>query len=1576
MISMRSKITRATALLLLAAATTPVSARQLYNIPVTEAAGKQSVPVAVTAGNAGGVFLFWVDGSGVSGTLQFQILDVTGAPVLDTPQSLARDVSTASPPIVVSDGTKGAFVVWQTVRSRGNAITVQRILAAGTAAWSSPKSLGKNNRTQMNPRAVSDQKNGLYIAWEEDSALSTGSDGNRDIYAQRLNASGAKVWENTGVIISDADGNQFLGDVAGNTSALVVAWEHEPTNKVYFQGFTAGKGDPIGDNPTVPTFSPSPQIQPRLVLGVNQDGNSDNSVIIIWQEKRTAGIRLYAQKYTAARPYSWGIFGQAVSSSSGDQVAQQLVTDSDYGVIAVWEDSRNGNTDLYGQRIDRGGNTLWGASGRPVNTKGSEQTGFHLIEDGNQGVYCVWEDNRNGPFDIYAQRLNKNGRMKWQSGGIGVSKQDDHQVAPKAALLPDGRLATVWQDFRSGSADIFAQYLLDDGTLDNVPPVIISEPVRVAGSGLPYSYQVDAEDIDRDLPLTYAMEAGPDWLEMSESGLLSGTPPIGSEGSSVEVIVQAIDFRGATGSQAYELVIQTGNNPPVITSTPDTTVLEDTPYSYTVTFTDEDAGDSHSISAPVLPAWLKLDESAFVISGTPENAEVGRHDVVVRVSDQLGAFDEQKFVIEVLNTNDPPKIISVPPEKTEEDALFRFQVEAEDPDVGDVLIFSLPRAPEWLVISEASGEITGTPGNEDVGRDTVLVRVQDSAGAADSLEFVLEVINVNDPPEFISTPRRTAFPGVRYEYKVIAVDIDPQDDPIVTLDVGPVWLSYSQQDSLLAGVPPLALKGDSVIVRLLARDGDGEEAEQQFFLRISDIADTTAPRSPTVAGVEPATWTNADSLLLRWVNPADSSMIADLFLKFASPPASNTDFDVRRSLNSKPGSPDSAYVVIPDNLSGEVDGYFWLGDAAGNADFSTAVQLRFLIDRQAPQPARALRPRLWSRSDIVTFQFSPGRDSLSGVAGYRIAVVSASVGEAQYEADAVSVSDSVLQSTVSITLGSQDKNYDWFVIVVDSAGNETSGNPVSGVGIDDVRPALSHTPPDSISVGQPVVLQADVIDDGSGVDSVRVLYRSPDETAFRRAVMQQVAGSAYEVTIPSGHIRPSGFEYTIYARDFAGNEQVLRGQQSQPVYKSVPVASREVQAPQTLQQEYQLVAIPFQTKSQTVKSFFESNFGDYDNTRWRLLLYDASVQADDYIEFEQFSDRILKPGMAFWLITRKRETWKTSAVQSIPSDTPYSITVQPGWNMISSPFAFAIDTAMVQFPSVQDAVLWQYGTDLQYRIATQLEPWKGYFYFHAGTGAGQLIIDPSQRMSLPAAKTGVQTAGGWHAELSVTINGRSDQENYFGVSEDNRISEPPAIGETPRLYFIENQSGSQLARLLEPGRDTWQVRVENLSPGVLSFAVDVSGEFPEEKALLMRDQRTGAERVLVPGETWPVLIAAGESDRDFTVTVVDREGLGAPGLPSSLKLFPTQPNPFRLSRGSRITIRFALEQEMKVDLRLYNLLGQEVWRSVYAEPLPAGIHALSWNGLTRDGMRPAAGVYLLKLVAGGQVAHQKIMIVR
>ena len=53
--------------------------------------------------------------------------------------------------------------------------------------------------------------------------------------------------------------------------------------------------------------------------------------------------------------------------------------------------------------------------------------------------------------------------------------------------------------------------------------------------------------------------------------------------------------------------------------------------------------------------------------------------------------------------------------------------------------------PDWMSVS-ASGLITGTPTNDDVGDSCVTVKVTDSAGESDTKTFTLTVNNVNDLP--------------------------------------------------------------------------------------------------------------------------------------------------------------------------------------------------------------------------------------------------------------------------------------------------------------------------------------------------------------------------------------------------------------------------------------------------------------------------------------------------------------------------------------------------------------------------------------------------------------------------------------------------------------------------------------------------------------------------------------------------------------------------------------------------------------------------------------------------------------
>ena len=68
-----------------------------------------------------------------------------------------------------------------------------------------------------------------------------------------------------------------------------------------------------------------------------------------------------------------------------------------------------GNTDIFVQRIDSTGLPKWTANGVAICTEASDQSVPALAEDGNGGAIIVWKDARNGNSDIYAQRINSLG---------------------------------------------------------------------------------------------------------------------------------------------------------------------------------------------------------------------------------------------------------------------------------------------------------------------------------------------------------------------------------------------------------------------------------------------------------------------------------------------------------------------------------------------------------------------------------------------------------------------------------------------------------------------------------------------------------------------------------------------------------------------------------------------------------------------------------------------------------------------------------------------------------------------------------------------------------------------------------------------------------------------------------------------------------------------------------------------------------------------------------------------------------------------------------------------------------------
>ena len=123
-------------------------------------------------------------------------------------------------PQIVSDGMGGAIVTWYDFRVASSDIYAQRLNASGTVQWATDGVvLSAATGYQTNPMIISDGAGGATITWTDSRS------GNDDVYVQRLNALGAIQWTADGVALCAMTGGQYYARIiSDDAGGAIVAW--------------------------------------------------------------------------------------------------------------------------------------------------------------------------------------------------------------------------------------------------------------------------------------------------------------------------------------------------------------------------------------------------------------------------------------------------------------------------------------------------------------------------------------------------------------------------------------------------------------------------------------------------------------------------------------------------------------------------------------------------------------------------------------------------------------------------------------------------------------------------------------------------------------------------------------------------------------------------------------------------------------------------------------------------------------------------------------------------------------------------------------------------------------------------------------------------------------------------------------------------------------------------------------------------------------------------------------------------------------------------------------------------------
>ncbi|MEO7312249.1 MAG: hypothetical protein ABIX01_17745 [Chitinophagaceae bacterium] len=410
----------------------------LHPVAICTALGNRFEMRAV-ADAAGGAFVSWADyrHDANKGEIYTQHINASGIVqwaangLRVTTLSNTNDTYSAE---ICRDGGDGIILGYSSDDLASNVQAYgQHINAAGTLLWGAngvqactvPGFRGcVGIATDNNSGAILmmvDTRNDVF-GLDYDS-LNTNDITNLDIYAQRLDGTGNRLWTTGGVAICTAPGNQDAYSDNSNTGS-----DGSGGAFIFFNDFRNDIPDSLG--------------------------NSTNSDV-------------FGQRVDASGAAQWTANGLALSTAAGNQYIES-VTQAGTDMVACWADM---NTPGYwSQKVNAAGVRSWALNGVLV----TPPSAYNCTVTGDGTGNFIYGFHADMPQFVGAQKLNAAGTLQWGPNGALVSSGHTSYY-PVPQLVPGLNQSTLisWSGYSafSSESNVYASNILPDGTLAGSLPI-------------------------------------------------------------------------------------------------------------------------------------------------------------------------------------------------------------------------------------------------------------------------------------------------------------------------------------------------------------------------------------------------------------------------------------------------------------------------------------------------------------------------------------------------------------------------------------------------------------------------------------------------------------------------------------------------------------------------------------------------------------------------------------------------------------------------------------------------------------------------------------------------------------------------------------------------------------------------------------------------------------------------------------------------------------------------------------------------------------------------------------------------
>ena len=411
----------------------------------------------------GGVYIAWLTDGNYH--VYIQRLDAAGEAQLDESGLLVSDNNNASWIAVYHlnlavDGNDNAIITTVDQRTGIWEVYAWKIAPDGSMPWGQDGvTLTNSGVGNMSPRLTILPDNSAVVTWTHND---------NSVLFQRISSDGTLLWGD-GILMEDDDADLMSpqpiitveGDVLIQWIRQSGAFPWAMDSELYLQKYDYDGNPQWSDS----ILAAGPVVFPMGNWSQQLVAEASGGSFLAWTQMSGNVQNAVAQLISVEGVPVW-TGGVDLSANSGNfRMSPMLsVAEETQELMAVWREANGSQSQrgIFAQRLDSSGNQLWGSTGTTVVALNSsyDYLDLSVAGFGEEIISAYIQQSANMSGDIYANRLDAEGNSVWTDETVTVTNSG----TPKSDMMTSkgpNCLFIAWSE----NGSVYAHCLREDGTL-------------------------------------------------------------------------------------------------------------------------------------------------------------------------------------------------------------------------------------------------------------------------------------------------------------------------------------------------------------------------------------------------------------------------------------------------------------------------------------------------------------------------------------------------------------------------------------------------------------------------------------------------------------------------------------------------------------------------------------------------------------------------------------------------------------------------------------------------------------------------------------------------------------------------------------------------------------------------------------------------------------------------------------------------------------------------------------------------------------------------------------------------------